>query len=189
MKGEIIYKILGTLGDEILNCADFTNAILRTGYGATSNKIEHEFRTIKHKRLISNINNQRINKFKKYLSKLKSDGLILENESKKIYLSDEGKKKLNNFKNSFYLNKDLYKAKIGEKVVIISYDIPVAFNKERNILRDMLRVLGFNLIHKSVWVGRVVLPERFVIDLNKLGIMDYVEILEVTKKGTLELKN
>ena len=74
-------------------------------------------------------------------------------------------------------------------MTIISYDLPVAFNKERNILRDMLRVLGFNLVHKSVWVGKVVLPERFVADLSRLGILDYIEILEVTKEGTLKPKN
>jgi len=74
-------------------------------------------------------------------------------------------------------------------VIVISYDIPVAFNKERNILRDMLRTLGLYMVHRSVWVGKVVLPERFVIDLNKLGVMDYVEILEVTKNGTLKTKN
>jgi hypothetical protein len=35
-------------------------------------------------------------------------------------------------------------------------------------------------------VGKVSLPDRFVKDLNKLGIMEYVEILEVTKNGTLK---
>ena len=72
---------------------------------------------------------------------------------------------------------------------MISYDIPIAFNRERNILRDILRMLGFNLIHKSVWIGKVLLPERFVGDLIKLGILDYVEILEVAKNGTLKSKN
>jgi len=74
-------------------------------------------------------------------------------------------------------------------VVVVSYDIPIAFNRERNILRDMLRMLGFNLVHKSVWVGKVLLPEKFVADLSRLGIIDYVEILEVTKNGTLKSKS
>ena len=78
---------------------------------------------------------------------------------------------------------------MGDKVIVISYDIPVAFNKERNILRDMLRMLNFHLVHKSVWVGKVALSKRFIADLNRLGILDYVEILEVTKNGTLKSKN
>ncbi len=128
-------------------------------------------------------------KFKNYLAKLKSNGLILENEMKQIYLSERGKKKLNKFKNSPLLNKEDYKKKMGEKVVVVSYDIPIAFNKERNILRDMLRMLGFNLIHKSVWVGKTKLPKEFIHDLEKLGILNYIEILEVTKNGSLKLKN
>jgi hypothetical protein len=38
-------------------------------------------------------------------------------------------------------------------------------------------------------VGKVFLPERFIKDLSRLGILDYVEILEVTKNGTLKSKN
>jgi hypothetical protein len=189
MKGEIIYKILNSLGDVALDQVDFAHAFLRAGYGATGGKINYEFSKLQDKRIIKQIEKDKVLKFKNYLAKLKNNGLILENESKQIYLSEKGKKKLNKFKNSPLLNKEDYKKKIGEKVVVISYDIPIAFNRERNILRDILRMLGFNLIHKSVWVGKVLLPERFVADLSKLGILDYVEILEVTKNGTLKSKN
>jgi hypothetical protein len=189
MRGEIIYKILDSLGDTMLDQVDFTVAFLKAGYGASGGKINYEFRKIQDKKISKQIENDKVLKFRKYLSKLKNEGLILENKSKQIYLSEKGKKKLNNFQNSLSLNKDLYKKKIGERVVVVSYDIPIAFNRERNILRDMLRMLGFNLVHKSVWVGKVLLPERFVGDLSKLGILDYVEILEVTKNGTLKSKN
>ena len=189
MRGEIIYKILYSLGDLMLDQVDFANALLDAGYGASGRKINYEFSKIQNKRISRQIERDKIIKFQKYLSKLKSEGIILENSSKQIYLSEKGKKKLNNFQNSLSLNKDLYKKKTGEKVVVVSYDIPIAFNRERNILRDILKMLGFNLIHKSVWVGKVLLPERFVADLSKLGILDYVEILEVTKNGTLKSKN
>ena len=188
MKGEVIYKILDSLENGLFNYVDFINAFLNAGYGATGSKINYEFSKIQDKRMGSQLEKQKIRNFKRYLSKLKSAGLVLENNSKQICLSDKGKNKLQNFKNSFPLNKDLYKKKVGKHVVVVSYDIPIAFNKERNILRDMLQTLGFNLIHKSVWVGRVVLPERFVSDLNRLGIIDYVEVLEVTHNGTLKEK-
>ena len=188
MKGEIIYKILNSVNDGVLDQIDFFNAFLKAGYGATSGKIRYEASKIQDKRITSQLNKQKVNNLKNYLYKLKSQGLILETNSRQIYLSDKGKDKLNNFKNSLPLNKDLYKKKTGETVVVISYDIPIAFNKERNILRDMLRMLGFNLVHKSVWVGKVLLPERFIADLSRLEIMDYVEILEVTKNGTLKSK-
>ncbi|MCX6752083.1 MAG: hypothetical protein NTZ87_01100 [Candidatus Nomurabacteria bacterium] len=189
MKGEILYKILNSLESGVFNYIDFTNAFLKAGYGATGGKIKYEFFKIQNKRINSQLDKQKMDKFRKYLYKLKSQGFILENSSKQIYLSDKGKKKLDNFKKSFSLNKDAYKKRIGESVIVVSYDIPVAFNRERNILRDMLRMIGFNLIHKSVWVGKVTLPERFIVDINRLGIIDYVEILEVAKNGTLESKN
>ncbi len=189
MKGEILYKILNSLENGVIDYIDFANAFLRAGYGATGGKMRYELSKIQDNRINSQLNKEKIRNFKKYLSKLKSEGFILENNSKQIYLSEKGKNKLNNFQNSFPLNKNLYNKKAGETVVVISYDIPVAFNKERNILRDMLQTLGFNLVHKSVWVGKVLLPERFVADLSRLGIIDYVEILEVTKNGTLKPKN
>lgn len=189
MKGEIIYKILNYVGNGMQDYVDFTHAFLKAGYGATGNKIRYEFSKIQNQKINSELDRNKMNNFRKYLSKLKNQGFILENNSDQIYLSNKGKKKLKSFQNSFPLNKDLYKKKIGERVVVVSYDVPIAFNKERNILRDMLRTLGLNLIHKSVWVGKVLLPERFVADLNRLGIMDYVEILEVTKSGTLKSKN
>lgn len=189
MRGEIIYKILNSLGNKVFDYIDFTNAFLKAGYGASGGKIRYEFYKIQDKKIQLQLNKQKIINFKRYLSKLKSEGLILENKSKQIYLSTKGKNKLNIFKKSFPLNKDLYKEKAGDKVIVISYDIPIAFNKERNILRDMLRMLGFHLVHKSVWVGKVALSKRFVADLNGLGILDYVEILEVTKNGTLKSKN
>ena len=189
MRGEIIYKILDSVGDALLNQVDFANAVLVSGYGASGGKINYEFQKIQDKRIHKQIAQEKLIKFQKYLSKLKSEGLILENKSKQIYLSDSGKKKLGSFKNSLSLNKNLYEKKTGDTVMVISYDIPIAFNRERNILRDILRMLGFNLIHKSVWIGKVLLPERFIADLNRLGIIDYVEILEVTKNGTLKSKN
>jgi hypothetical protein len=189
MKGEIIYKIMDSLGDTMLDQVDFVSAFLKAGYGASGGKINYEFNKIQDKKISRQLKKEKILKFKNYLAKLKSSGLILENESEQIYLSEKGKKKLNKFKNSPLSNKEDYKKKKGERVVVISYDIPIAFNRERNILRDILRMSGFNLIHKSVWVGKVLLPKRFVGDLSKLGILDYVEILEVTRNVTLKSKN
>lgn len=189
MRGEIIYRILSYLGNEIIDYVDFSNAFIKSGYGASSGKIKYEHSKLQNKRVTSQLNAEKVNKFKKYLSKLKSEGLVLGNDENHIYLSDKGKKKLNHFQNSFSLNKDQYKKKAGERVIVVSYDIPVAFNKERNILRDMLNTLGFSLVHKSVWIGKVLLPLRFIADLSRLGIIDYVEILEVTKNGTIKAKN
>lgn len=189
MRGKITYKILNALEGIAISQIDFIHAFLKSGYGASSGKINYEFNKLQDKRIHKQIEKENSLKLSKYLSKLKSEGFILENSSKQIHLSDRGKKKLINFQQTISPEHYRNSNKIGEKVIVVSYDIPIAFNRERNILRDILHVLGFNLIHKSVWVGKVSLPERFVSDLSKLGIIDYVEILEVTKNGTLKSKN
>ncbi len=183
MRGEIIYKILNFLNEEVLDYANFAHAFLRSGYGATRSSFEHNLNELRKERMYSRVEANKIKNFKKYLCKLKKEGFILQDAGNKVSLSKEGKKKLKKLKCSFYLNKNSYIKKQSKNVIVISYDIPVAFNRERNILRDMLRMLDFNLIHKSVWIGKTVLPERFIGDLNNLGIIDYVEILEVTKNG------
>ena len=192
MRGEIIYKVLSILEEKTITTIDLVNAFLVSGYGANLNKIDYEFNkiTIKRKRNERNERNkEKIRNVKKYLSKLEKDGLIIKNSIGKIDLTFKGKRKLNVFKKSFLLNKEKYKKDVSNNIIVISYDIPVAFNKERGILRDILKYLGFNLVHKSVWVGKTKLPKELIIDLEELRILDYIEILEVTKNGSLKSRN
>ncbi len=97
MRGEIIYNILKSIGEGVFDQFDFAKAILSAGYGATGGKIDYEFSRLQDKRISSQLHKEKIRNLEKYLSKLKSDGLILENDSKQIYLSDKGKNKLNDF--------------------------------------------------------------------------------------------
>jgi len=186
MKGEIIYKILDFLENKAIKSVDFADVFIKVGYGANFYKFEKEFQKKNLKNSDNQIKKDQIRRFKKYVFKLKKEGLLLEDFSNKhIILTQKGKRKLNSFKNSFSLNNKYIKEN-SDKVIIVSYDIPVAFNKERNILRDILRMLGFNMVHKSVWVGKVKIPKKLIFDLEKLGILDYIEILEVTKSGSLK---
>lgn len=189
MKGEIMYKILSVLQEKTFSIIDLVDVFVSSGYGANIGKIEYEFDKKNKKRISNQIDKEKIRKIKRYLYKLEKEGLILKNSSMKINLTQKGRNKLSVFKKSFLLNKTKYKKEKSNNIIVISYDIPIAFNKERNILRDMLRYLDFNLIHKSVWVGKTKLPKEFIINLEKLGILDYLEILEVTKNGSLRFRN
>jgi len=188
MKGKIIYKVLDLLRNGAQDQADFINAVIRAGYGASSAQLDYQISKLQDKRTTLLVKKQKITNFRKYLSKLKQQGFISQNNQGGVFLKEKGKKKLNDFDNSISF-KEAYAVKRGDRVIVISYDIPVAFNRERNILRGMLAALGFNLVHKSVWVGKVALPARLIADLSNLGIIDFVEILEVTKNGTLKSKN
>jgi|SRR3989338_3571497 len=185
MKGEIIYKILDFLEDTSMDSVNFWSAILKAGYGATTGKIDREYKIASEKTYYYRLEREKKRHLQKYLSKLKNQGLITENSSKQIILSQKGKKKLGVLKNNKILNKNSYHKQAGDKVIIISYDLPTPFNKERDILRDILKMLGFNMIHKSLWVGKVKIPKDFVVAIEKLGILKFIEILEVTKNGSL----
>jgi len=129
---------------------------------------------------------QKKRNLQKYISKLESQGLLLKNSHNKIYLSIKGREKLILLRKNKIPDKEKYKKQSSNKFLIISYDIPIAFNKERNILRSLLTLLGFQMVHKSFWIGKVLLPSRFITDLEKLRILKFIEIMEVTKTGTLK---
>ncbi len=185
MRGEIAYKILDFLEDKSMEAADFVSGFLAAGYGASMGKMEYQFSIRDQKRHTYQIDREKKRNLQKYIYKLKSEGFLSENQEGKILVSTKGKKRLESLKKNKVLDRNEYKKEISDKVTIISYDLPVAFNKERNTLRDLLRLLGFKLIHKSVWVGKVKLPKQFILALEKLGILKFVEILEVTKNGSL----
>src|SRR3989344_7457312 len=93
MRGDILYKILKTLKKTTQDQVDFVDAFISAGYGATSGKIEYKFQNIKKERKLRELKKKATIKFSKYLSKLKKDGLIKENDSRQIYLSEKGEKK------------------------------------------------------------------------------------------------
>ena len=77
------------------------------------------------------------------------------------------------------------KPETSAALTIISYDIPETARKERMWLCEILKLLGFTAVHKSVWAGSVKIPKAFLRELDKRGILENVQIFEVTKKGTL----
>jgi len=80
-----------------------------------------------------------------------------------------------------------FKSEPAEVITIIAYDIPNKQRQYRDWLRGQLIELGFNMLQRSVFVGKVKIPEELIQDLEKHHILDFVEIFEITKKGTLRL--
>ena len=186
VRGEIIYKILDFFEDRALDQVDFISAFLKAGYGASSGKIQTEINIFSKEREASKFNKQRKRQLQKYISKLKSQGLVVQDSDQKIKISPEGREKLNKIRKTKTLDKNSYHKESGNKVIIVSYDIPTTFNRERDLIREVLKILEFRMIHQSVWVGKIKLPEKFIKDLEGLKILEYIEILEVTKQGTLK---
>jgi DNA-binding PadR family transcriptional regulator len=191
-KGDILIKILEILEEGTLSGVDFIEAVLSSGYGANINKIEYEYRKRREKSVNQKLEAESLlekrKRLQKFLSKLKKDGLISENNSedknKKFIISNKGKNKLKQLKNSVLSTN--YQKETQNESVIISFDIPEKLRKKRNWLREVVKNFGFTMVHQSVWIGKVKIPAQFIIDLEKMNILEYVEIFEISKSGSLK---
>ena len=79
-----------------------------------------------------------------------------------------------------------YAKERNDAFVIIAFDIPEKERGRRSWLREALRNLGMKMVQKSVWMGKVKIPEAFLNDLRSFHLVDYVEVFEITKTGSLE---
>ena len=125
-------------------------------------------------------------RLQKFLSKLKYDGLIneIKGENPKFAISDKGRVKLAQLKNK--LPTRYYEKVAQDRSVIISFDIPEKLRGRRDWLREVIRNLGFKMIHQSVWVGKIKIPRQFILDLEEINILGYIEIFEISKMGSLK---
>ncbi|MEK7187681.1 MAG: CRISPR-associated endonuclease Cas2 [Patescibacteria group bacterium] len=118
--------------------------------------------------------------------RLQQMGLI-KKERNKWELTSNGKGKLQKLKSSHSpLPPKLYSSKNDKEWKIIMFDIPEKYRRKRDWVRSTVRHLGFQMLQKSVWIGKVQVPEQFLKDLEELDILSYVEILAITKSGTIE---
>jgi CRISPR/Cas system-associated endoribonuclease Cas2 len=78
-----------------------------------------------------------------------------------------------------------YTKKPANTFIICAFDIPEKESKKRRWLRIALRNLGMKFIQKSVWMGKIKIPEDFLDDIKYLELASYIEIFEITKSGSL----
>lgn len=123
------------------------------------------------------------------LNKLKRDGFIEKNfsENKTHWtLTRKGKsgyKKLLKIKREKISTS--YKKEQSRTLNVIIFDIPECERNKRVWLRLVLLELGFSLLQKSVWIGKVKIPRDFIDDMREKKILNYVHIFEISKRGTI----
>jgi len=195
MRGDIILKILEIIGGTVVNASDVLTAILTSGYGASHAKIAYnisEQRKERRKRLEYNKSKRQIEqKYYNLVYYLKRGGFLKEkhkNNKKLFILTIKGKEKLSYLKRQRVekLPELSYFKKESDKFIIVIFDIPEVERKKRNWLRAALGNLGLKMIQKSVWMGKVKIPKEFLADIHKLKLVDYIEIFEISKTGSLE---
>ena len=188
MKKKITF-ILEKLGGAALEVGVLFLAFLNAGHGASYSKLEYERRKIE-KGIGDLLEEQTKARYSKLIYKFKKEGLIKEeyrNKRKFLIITVKGKKKLASLldKESKSLPQAVYpKEKINYSIIVI-FDIPEQKRNKRNWLRQALREINFEMVQKSVWIGKTKIPKDFLVDLDELGISQYVEIFAVSKSGSL----
>jgi len=196
MKGDVTLRLLEYIGDAAIDVADLTIAFLESGYGASSREILNrvERRSImraKNKEAKSEKERFR-QRFYSMMHKLKKDGLVdvvVKDKKSFLRLTSDGKRRLlvlkKNHANALPDNSYGECGAANGRFTIVVFDVPEKERRKRFWLRSALRNLGFQLIQKSVWMGKVKIPEMFLDDLKELHLIDYVEIFEISKTGSL----
>ena len=193
MRTRIILKILEMMEDVAVNTVDLTTAFLDAGYGASFNKLNYEFSKRQNARQKLEEKAVASQRFYSLLYQLQKDGLIKKSKKQKKslwLLTKKGTQKLAVLKSKTSLPSTFYKSKKHKsknaKLSIVIFGIPEVERKKRAWLRSALRNLEFQMMQKSVWVGRGEIPEEFLYDLKNLNLIKYVEIFAVTKSGSLQ---
>jgi len=133
---------------------------------------------------------QETKKFYVLLSKMRRDNLIDKEEERGGLwkLTKTGADRLDYILKCQSVNNlpdgNYEKEKSGELTLVV-FDIPEKFKHKRIWLRERLRDLGFQMLQRSVWIGKYKIPESFIYDLRDLKILDYIHILAVRKSGSL----
>ena len=202
MKGEVTLKILERVKDAALGLTDLIDVLLSAGYGASLGKFEYEQSMRQRSRAQREAMRERRQdkreqekKLRQRLHsmfyKLERDGLLKrtdENGKPLLNLTTKGERALELLKKESKntLPTPAYEKRKGNNAVIVIFDIPESERRKRNWLRSALKNLGFRLVQKSVWVGTMRIPREFLEDLEKLRIISFVEIFEVSRTGSLE---
>ncbi len=192
MKGAATLAVLRSIKESFADTTALLEAFLRAGYGASYGKLLCEMRTIQRRKAKETQNIAMVReakqKFHTLMYRLKRDGLLhtsLKAKTTAFHLTPKGALKLQCLEKRHGFPIPAYEKKNGNLLILIIFDIPEKEKKKRVWLRNALRNLGFQIVQKSVWIGKTIIPTRLVEDLHHLALTDFVEILEISKRGSL----
>jgi len=129
--------------------------------------------------------------FIELMYRLRRDELVQEKRSRRgisVMRTEKGKRKLAALRERLArsLPEARYAAEKEATLKIVLFDIPERERSKRDWLRSVLARLKFSMLQKSVWIGKTKIPEEFIQDLRRLKILPYIEIIAVTKTGSLK---
>ena len=121
--------------------------------------------------------------FSNILSRLKRDGLVQRSDFKKRSnwkITSIGIKYIQQIEKEFIQEDDIQR--------LIIFDIPEKDKKKRDWLRGRLIVLKYKMLQKSVWIGNVPLPEKFIHDISLFKLQSHIHIFSIQRSGAINVK-
>ena len=198
MRGNILLKALETLAAAAISVSDFAEVFLSVRYGSSYGTFERAHRKLERDRARRNVRHDEDyrmrQRYYEMVHRLKRDGLLSEKSGRdgmKLYITPKGRRKLSELQKQLAdpLPAGEYAFRRGSSMIIVAFDIPEVEKRKRDWLRETLKRLELTMVQKSVWIGRVKIPQEFLEDLAELNITDHVEIFAVTKAGSLRSLN
>ncbi len=108
--------------------------------------------------------------------KINTFGVPLLNSSKRYEI-----KKIKRKKAFYHYSFDSNFDKNSPKNLIVMYDVPHEFKKERDWFRRQLIRFEYTMIQKSVWVGPSPLPKNFLSYIKQTKIADNFKTFKLAK--------
>jgi DNA-binding transcriptional regulator PaaX len=169
----------------VINIAVAGLAIMTSPYGCSLRTLEKRHEEILNGKIFIRKEQIQIKQrsFNTLFKKLQNEGLI-EITKERVVLTKNGRSTLKTIKEKFLPKKD-YQIKKDNSLKLVIFDIPEKERAKRDWLRESLKNMDFKMIQKSVWLGKVKIPAEFLEDLKWLKLIDYVDILAVTRTGSL----
>ena len=188
--GEIAIAILEEIGDLAMRCADMTTEILFMGaafpiYSVLQRKVNDVWRE-QDRRLDARARRKILYQT---VHRLKKGGMIMSHPRVGLLLTAAGHEFLKERDpSSGHLPfRERYPSSVINKVVIVIFDIPESDKKKRDWFRRVLKNMGFSLLQKSVWTGKISISEELVRDLGTFALLSYIHFFVVDQEGTLPL--
>ena len=187
IRGLLTWHLLRAIDHGIYGMADLVSAMTapETSFGASWGKTDRYIRRREEERTRARLDAKERHRLATLIYQLKSAGILKPSPTSDGWLTKKGKEKLAYLQELLFKKKRYGCPKRGPLTLVI-FDIPERYRGYRDWIRAVLYTLKFQMLQKSVFAGRIKIPEEFIRDLEQKNMLNHVHIFTLSKRGTLE---
>jgi len=187
MRRKILVAVLEEIGEAAERAVDLFDVYFQAEYGASVSRFEYLMRQKRRAREKNELLQEKRRKFTRFMYELKRAGLVAKIEKEGRHYLARTKKGSERLEEARFGRAD-YEEIPSLTYTVVAFDVPQVEKRKRDWIREALGNMGFVPLQKSVWIGKVKVPEDFIEDVFRRDMGGYVHIFEAINDGTLELK-